>query len=310
MVAYVLDSSYVPWAGIAMLSCHEVNSATGCDFELVHDGSIDSRHARELMSIVEGTNSSVRLHSFDRDKIATLPTTTDFGAIVWLRFFLPEILSDRSKVVYLDSDTFATGQIGEIWNIQLDGRPIGAVANVVEPNARVHVERLGVQYPGGFFNSGVLLMDLAAMRANRSTDRLIEFATSHAKRLLWPDQDALNVVFNQDWMSLHPKWNVQNSFWSWRDWTLEVFGGELLTEALQDVRVRHFEGPNLSKPWHYLCSAPMVRDYREMLRRSPWAPLGLEDRTLATRLIRMLPVSKRLPAYRRLVRLRQVLKER
>ena len=35
----------------------------------------------------------------------------------------------------------------------------GAVANVAEPAARDHIAALGVDYPGGYFNSGILLLD-------------------------------------------------------------------------------------------------------------------------------------------------------
>lgn len=288
-----------------MLSCHESNSELGCGFEIVHDGSVDAQQRRQLTSVVEGTTSTVRFHSVGRERIETLPSTQDFGTIVWLRFFLPEVLSDQSRVLYLDSDTFVAGPITELWNAPLEGHPIGAVANVVEPAVREHVRQLGIDYPGGFFNSGVLLMDLAAMRQNRSTDRLLAFATSNADRLLWPDQDTLNVVFDRNWTSLHPKWNAQNSYWTWRGWALEVFGEQVLGEALADPRVRHFEGPSLSKPWHYLCSAPMFDDYRAAMRRSAWSSLPLADRTLTTSLIRLLPPVQRVAAYKRLMAARQ-----
>lgn len=303
-VAFVLDRAYVPWAGIAMLSCHESSAGTGVDFEVLHDGSLDAHASQELGSVLEGTSSTLRFHSFDRTRIAGLPTTSDFGTIVWLRFFLPEVLSGRKRVLYLDGDTLVRGSIAELWATGLEGHPVGAVANVVEPALRGHVRQFGVEYPGGFFNSGVLLMDLDAMRGGGSTDRLIRFAVSNADRLLWPDQDALNAVFRLNWMNLHPKWNVQNSFWSWREWALEVFGQHLLDEAVDDSRIRHFEGPSLSKPWHFLCTAPMVRDYRSVWARSPWATLPLEDRTAATLAIRRLPERFRVTAYKRLVRLR------
>ena len=291
-----------------MLSCHESNAATGCDFEVVHDGSLDDPATQDLCSVLDGTGSTVRLHSFDGNRIANLPTTSDFGTIVWLRFFLPELLPDRARVLYLDSDTFVSGSIAELWATALEGLPIAAVANVVEPGLRDHVRRFGVEYPGGFFNSGVLLMDLDLMRRDGSTDQLLRFAKANADRLLWPDQDSLNAIFRLNWTSVHPKWNVQNSFWTWREWALEVFGERLLAEALADTRIRHFEGPNLSKPWHFLCSAPTVRDYRRVWAASPWAAIPLEDRTPGTWTISRLPRRFQVDAYKRLVRVRRRLR--
>jgi lipopolysaccharide biosynthesis glycosyltransferase len=161
-----------------------------------------------------------------------------------------------------------------------------------------------VNYPGGFFNSGVLLMDLDVMRREGCTEELLRYANDNRDALLWPDQDVLNAVFAGRWMSLHPRWNVQNSFWSWADWALDVFSAADLREAMTSPRIRHFEGPSLSKPWHYLCPLPGRMEYRAVLAETPWANRPLEDRTVATRLIRMLPRAWWTPTYKTLLRSR------
>jgi hypothetical protein len=84
-----------------------------------------------------------------------------------------------------------------------------------------------------------------------------------------------------------------------------VFGAEALHEATASPAILHFEGPSLNKPWHYLCQHPWRHQYRRTLARTPWPDVALHDRTPATAVISRLPVSMRLAAYRRLVRLRR-----
>jgi len=122
--------------------------------------------------------------------------------------------------------------------------------------------------------------------------------------VVWPDQDALNVVFARRWLALHPRWNTQNSFWGLHQEALEVFGPALLEEAMQRPAIRHFEGPALSKPWHYLCPYPGRDEHRALLAETPWADVPLEDRTAATRFVRLFPRDMRYRAYGRLLQAR------
>ena len=142
------------------------------------------------------------------------------------------------------------------------------------------------------------------MRDERSTDELLDFALSHQEILPWNDQDALNVIFNGRWHSLHPRWNAQNNLWSWRDWAIDVFGPGPVDEAVAAPAIRHFEGPSVAKPWHYLCAVPHRDDYLEVLAQTPWAGTPMQDRTPTTVAIRLLPRRWRLDVYGRVLAVR------
>ena len=53
-----------------------------------------------------------------------------------------------------------------------------------------------------------------------------------------------------------------------------------------------------------MCPAPGYKEYRKVLATTPFAGTPIEDRTPATRLIRLLPDDLQLRAYRRLERWR------
>jgi lipopolysaccharide biosynthesis glycosyltransferase len=222
-----------------------------------------------------------------------------------MRIFLPELLPDLDRILYLDADTFVTGRLDELWETPLEGAPLAAVPNVVEPAMRSHIAGLGLGTgPASFFNSGVLLLNLEVMRADHSIEAVLRTARDLEGRLVWPDQDALNVAFANRWLPLHPRWNAQNSYWTWSTWAGEVVGDDALREATEDPAIRHFEGPTINKPWHYLCAHPWRGEYRRVLATTPWAGTPLVDRTAATMLIRRFPRSAQARAYLRLERCR------
>jgi lipopolysaccharide biosynthesis glycosyltransferase len=305
VIAIALDRGYAPWAATLLRSCVRAHPLSAITFEILHDRTLSDEDCRRLGEAAMSSHSSVRFHSVPSEALSGLPTTPLFGSIVWLRFCLPDLLVDRSRALYLDCDTLVMSSLQELWATPLDQHPLAAVANVVERAARSHVEALGIHYPGGFFNSGVLLLDLDRMRAERSTEELFKTAADLGERLIWPDQDTLNLVFHRRWLPLHPRWNTQNSFWVWREWAVEVFGEALLDEATGHPGIRHFEGPGISKPWHYLCPYPGREHHRAVLAETPWAGIPLEDRTAATRFVRLFRGKMRYRAYARLLRARR-----
>jgi lipopolysaccharide biosynthesis glycosyltransferase len=244
--------------------------------------------------------ADVRFHPIDASMVAGLPSVDRFGTIVWLRLMLPELLPDVDRVLYLDSDTLVIAPIRELWDTAMPDAPLAAVANVVERSMWPHIERLGLDDPRQFFNTGVLLMDLARMRTADSLAALIQIANERQSDLVWPDQDALNIAFAHRWQALHPRWNAQNSFWDWAALAQDVFGAATLGEAKAAPSILHFEGPSLCKPWHFLCRHEWREEYWRQLRQTPWGSIEPEDKTVATRFIARLPASWQLPTYRRL----------
>jgi lipopolysaccharide biosynthesis glycosyltransferase len=304
VVALALDSSYVAPASAVIRSCLLRHSGRELRFEVVHDGSISNSHLRRLEEMCLADGSEIYLHRMADRLLRSLPLIGRFGPIVWSRLFLPQLLDEASRVLYLDCDVLVLDRLDPLWQLDLGASVVAAVANVIEPAAREHVERIGVSAVGGFFNSGVILFDLDRMRSEGSSDQLVKFARDYGEKLLWPDQDALNVVFNRRWHSLHPRWNAQNNLWSWRAGAIELFGAQRVDEAVRDPAIRHFEGPSVAKPWHYLSPVPHRDVYLDTLAQTPWADEPLEDRTISTRLIARLPRRWQLGVYRRVLNAR------
>lgn len=306
-VATATDTGYLPWCATALLSAIRATSGHQVVCHVLHSGNLSDADQDTLAALARHHGGEVRYLQLDPERLAVFPTKgpTEGGYISWGRVFLPELLPDLRQVIYLDADTLVLHPLTELAGSVDPGVPFAAVRNVVEPRMRPHIFELGIPNFADYFNAGLLVLNLDVLRADDFLARINRQVDSTG-RTVWYDQDALNVVYAGRWQALHPRWNTQCSFWVWSDWAQEVFDKEELEEARTDPGILHFEGPSLNKPWHYLCGHPFCERYRAELALTPWGGVDLQDRTVATRVLRMLPLERRIPAYLRLLRLRAV----
>jgi lipopolysaccharide biosynthesis glycosyltransferase len=134
----------------------------------------------------------------------------------------------------------------------------------------------------------VLLFNLDEMRDAGCTDAIVAYARDRVLR--WPDQDALNVVLGGRCVALHPRWNCMNSLFMLPE-ASAVFGSAVVHAARAEPAIVHFEGPAVTKPWHYLSKHPYRRSYEGHREATPWPDVDVGGRTLVNRVLRPLPAA-------------------
>jgi lipopolysaccharide biosynthesis glycosyltransferase len=171
---------------------------------------------------------------------------------------------DCQRLIYIDSDTVVLGDVRELWDADLGTHPIGAVTDCYQDAAKFS-ETWALSPGGRYFNSGVLVIDLAQVREQKLFSRALDFVVEHDAKLVFSDQDALNHVFWKNAATLEPTWNVQ------RYMSLE----EVRRETAPDRRWGH-RAPRLvhyigtEKPWMRDVWHPWAWLYWENLKRTPF----------------------------------------
>lgn len=274
--------------------------------------TIHFMHGEELADVDEGRLAQMvvrlgghwRSHLIGDKALAQFPPNGRFGREAWFRVLLPQILPDVSRVLYLDADTLVLRPIEPLWRTELGDCLAGAVYNPMYPFLDDgFMQDLGVR-PENYFNSGVLLLDLERWRAQNITQRVQRFVTEHAESQNWPDQNALNTILGGGrCLMLDPVWNAQNVFFDLRAGQIPL-GRDKLSEIRTRPGIVHFIAPY--KPLDYLCKHPYRRVYLEHLAATPWAGVAMNGKTLANRLLRLLPqpfmwvfILVRLPRFKR-----------
>ena len=108
------------------------------------------------------------------------------------------------RVLYVDADVLVRKDLKDLWDTDLCGKPIAAAPDVGFPMSGL--DGSTPESPSPYFNAGVMLMDLALVRAG--LDELYVTAAEKSDSTL-KDQDALNAHLRGDWHPLSLKWNAQ-----------------------------------------------------------------------------------------------------
>jgi lipopolysaccharide biosynthesis glycosyltransferase len=252
--------------------------------------------AGRLSAWVDEMGGQLTMHRVADDDPRLGGVTHTFSLATWFRLLLPQALPELDRVLYIDSDTIVMDSLDPLLRLELAGNCVAAVT--VPPITLEWMERhsaaLGLPSTDDYWNAGVMVMDLRALRAGGWMERLIAYARAHhdhtraaevdensprdvfrytmrhPERLLFPDQDVLNAVLNGHRLRLHPRWNLQTLFRR-SDVRTPELTEQRVAEAWANPAIRHFEGPGHSKPWHPDAEPEDSALYWAHRNQTPWA---------------------------------------
>ncbi|HVZ13875.1 MAG TPA: glycosyltransferase [Bauldia sp.] len=180
----------------------------------------------------------------------------------FLRFFALETLTERRRVLYLDTDVYPeNAALFALFDLAMSGRALAAVRDLVIAHAPDASERSATV--GGdsrlYFNAGVLLIDIVAYRRQELYAKVVRFLGRQRTAPRFFDQSALNAILRGDWVELSPSFNMMVALW--RSALRRVF----------DPVVVHFAGT--LKPWmgpRFAIDHPARQEIEAYLLNSPW----------------------------------------
>lgn len=263
-IALGFDAKYTPHGANVISSI--ARHAPGADlrFIVLHDGVSDDRR-----KLVEACAPKAAFHwvAVGDDDLPAHEVRGHLTRAIIFRLGLEKLApADCRRVLYIDSDTVVLGDVRELWTADLRGNAIGAV-----PDCYISATEFAEKWQlpaeeANYFNSGVLVIDLAQVRAKKLFGAALDFFVAHDAQLLFSDQDALNFVFWRRWTGIEPTWNVQRY----------VTPKELAEEPRADrrwgkpgPRLVHYIG--MEKPWMPNVWHPWAWLYWENMRRTPFA---------------------------------------
>jgi lipopolysaccharide biosynthesis glycosyltransferase len=285
-VACGADENYLPHAATMLASLLDHHPPASVHAHFLHPADLAPELLARLERFVRGRGAQLTCHAFADDTIAGLPSWPGLRPVMWYRVMLPERLPHLDRVLYVDADAVVLDDLRPLWETPLGEAWLGAVTNVAPPLFADHPLTLGLPNRASYFNSGVMLLNLGRMRAANSARALLDYGRAH--RLKWWDQDALNIFFHRERLSLHPRWTSMNCVFLFPE-SCTVFGEQAVAEARTRPAIVHFEGPGPGKPWHYLSKHPYRERYLAYRAQTPWPLQTLDGRTWKNRVLRLLP---------------------
>ncbi len=245
-VFLTINNSYAPYAAAAIHSL-ERNSDKNRYYRVIvlHDGlSLPNRvRLRSLATRNVAIQFKKITHNLYLRAIVAYCARRQKGAgdffssaVYYYRFFVPRLFPQYEKAVYIDSDTVLLGDVGELFDVELDESEV--IAAMADPKVTAihefkdYVDKaVGVPHEE-YVNDGVMLMNLKKLRKMKYLSTMINMIQEYDADLVAPDQDYANVILQGKIHYIGEEWNM-----------------EPRTNLPKKTKLVHFNLFN--KPWHY-----------------------------------------------------------
>ncbi|VJQ41051.1 glycosyl transferase family 8 [Streptococcus pneumoniae] len=150
--------------------------------------------------------------------------------MTFARYFIPDFVTE-DKVLYLDSDLIVTGDLTDLFGLDLGENYLAAARSCFGAG-------LG-------FNAGVLLINNKKWKSENIRQKLIELTEKEHENVKEGDQSILNMLFKDQYSLLEDKYNFQIGFDAGAAEKNHAFIFEIPLTPLP--KILHYISPD--KPW-------------------------------------------------------------
>ena len=198
------------------------------------------------------------------------------------RLFIPDIMKEYNKTIYIDADTLILHNVEELYNTKLEDYLVAGCRNYNLINNFYYNQDIKKYYTESFplkdihktINAGVLVMNLEKMRQINFSEQSIEILKI-CKHLLFQDEDILNYICTD-------KTKIISTIWNWRfampesfikdyrfikycqEWSQGFFEQRIIHYI---TKIKPWDEPNMFYGeiwWHWAKKSPI---YQQLLKR-------------------------------------------
>lgn len=178
------------------------------------------------------------IHIFDKFTLGASHFSREMYFRIVAYLVLPKWME---RVLWLDADVIINGNLEEYYFQDLSD-----VSIVVSPDSkndselvRMCKKNIGLDNEECYFNSGVILFNLIHIRENMDIDWINKVCKKLEKKLIYPDQDILNVLYCNSKRII-----------DWKIYNYQVCGGiDVNLEECSKAKIIHYTSEK--KPWDY-----------------------------------------------------------
>ena len=275
-IVLAIDDNYIPYASTLI---HSIAGHSSPDYLydiIIFNRNIAQRNIKLLKDeFADNPNMSIRFYDISsyitgyKDSIAI---RGHWSIETYYRLFIQDILKGYDKVIYLDADLVVLDDLAKLYQVDINGCLLAAAKDPdsvglycgAHPGAEKYLRMdqldlrkqkyvnnvLKLKDPFNYFQAGVLLLNLDAIRTEWKDDVAINLALSRKWEL--QDQDVLNVLADGKVKFIDMSWNVMYD-WKYKRLknVIALAPRELYKEYVKAhaaPKIVHYAAPD--KPWH------------------------------------------------------------
>ena len=254
---FASDDNFAPYLGTAIKSLIE-NSTKENNYGIyILEEGLSEKHKTALLEF-EKENTKIFFINmeefFSKYGEKEFYICEPYSRAIYNRCFIPEIFKNYTKILYFDCDIIFLKDVAELYNTDLKENCIGAVkdiglqyalkAKTWEEFRRYAGKTLKIKDLSNYFNSGVILFDIKKLNDMNFMEKFITTLKNYPY-LMCPDQDVLNLIFEDKVQFLNLKWNVSAGVLRAEN-SLEILNNIDFEKSVKNPAIMHFIG---LKPW-------------------------------------------------------------
>ena len=267
-IAFACDDLYTKHVAVVIQSIF-ANAALEDRYEFhVLTMGIKPESERRLVEVATRGGSTLRVHKVDANLLSGF-TVTYITLDSYIRLLLPEVLPNHDKVLYLDADLIVMDSLRELWDTNIENFAAAAARDgmtITKGPDLEHFEAFNFPKEHVYFNAGVLLLNLKALREMQLLEIVKVWADKNSHLMKHNDQDALNVILAGKIVNCHLRWNLQAPLIA-----LIKLGWKCSQEhetAVSNPGIIHYVTNR--KPWRKEFKLPYQSLYFKYLAQTPW----------------------------------------
>ena len=278
-IVYASDDKFAEILGVSLVSLYENSKDMENIFVYVLDSGINKGNKDRLLTICRDyKRTDIQfIPAKDINKKLEMKVSTDRGSLSqYARLFVSSDLPENlGRVLYLDCDIIIKRSICELWNLDLQGKTIGALMDAFSKYYRANID---LEEHDIMFNSGVMLIDLDKWKVQKIEEKLMKFISRKNGWIQQGDQGALNAVLSKDTCCIEPRFNSVTIFYdfTYKEMMIyrrppEFYTEEKIYEAVEKPMLIHFTTSFKSlRPWIKGCRHRYVNEWIRYKKMSPW----------------------------------------
>ena len=271
------DDKYVPYCGVMLTSLFENNKDGQVEVYIMIGKPLQEQNQKKIAALADKYGARISYCVVDNQFLEQFPIKRDsidrWSIAIYYRLFAAELLPNTvDKVLYLDCDIIIDGSIKELFDMDWEGMAVGAVPDMCTEWSEYY-ERLAYDRSKGYFNSGVVLMNLDYWRDHNVGQRCFNWLADNYDKVINPDQDAMNVVLADKKKTLPVTYNYQIQVRM--PYFFNSFSKELKEDVLNTKHpvIIHYAAE--LKPWMaYYYSYPYNDVWHKYKRMSLWKDIS------------------------------------
>lgn len=241
-ILVTIDRNYLHPLSVMLDSYHALHRGTETHLYIAHSSLTEE----DIRSLQEKTSRlGIILHNIfirerwfaDTPVLERLPEESFYRLMAF--HYLPR---NVHRCLYLDPDIIIRKSLLPLYFTEMETAYIAAASHTYGAKNKLNLLRLGIPENSRYINSGVMLMNLDAIRQDFTLDSILGSLNENIQRLLLGDQDLINILFGDNVLLIDERiYNLDERTFRHYQKTFD------LHQVEEQTAVIHYNGKY--KPW-------------------------------------------------------------